>query len=108
MEHKYGLQTLGNYTEEQTNILYRLDAVYPIDVDGLLEGLSRLDDYSKFGWTFEKAATLIAKLHKITGRSGAIIGNSLKTIYTCVKSGNFNLNNLKFQTQILKALLTIV
>ena len=70
-------------TVKTVNKLAQSDKRFEISSKDLAEAISRVGDSAKeAGVSFEELLTLIAQTQQITGRGGAVIGNSLKTIFT--------------------------
>lgn len=68
---------------EVANTLVSIDAKFATSAGGLIEGIKRVGSVaSEAGLRFGELAATIAAVKQVSGRSEAIIGNALKTIFT--------------------------
>lgn len=69
------------------NKLVALDSAFATSAAGITEGLKRVSGVaSEAGLSFDQTAAAITALKQVTGRSEAVIGNSLKSIFTSLQT----------------------
>ncbi len=67
--------------------LLSLDAAFATSAGGLTEGLKRVTGVAvEAGLSFDETAAALTALKQVTGRSEAVLGNSLKSIFTSLQT----------------------
>lgn len=92
----------GLTMSEIVNKMAAVDAKFAVNSKDLIEGISRSASVAQeAGVSFDQLTALITTLQEKTGRGGAVIGNSLKTIFTRVQNPEIltDLRNLGIAVQ---------
>jgi TP901 family phage tail tape measure protein len=87
---------------EIVNKMAAVDAKFAVNSKDLIEGISRSASVAQeAGVSFDQLSALITTLQEKTGRGGAVIGNSLKSIFTRVQKPEIlaDLRNLGIAVQ---------
>ena len=78
-----GFARVGLETTEVVNKLATVDAAFAVSSKDLADALSRVGSSAQeAGVSFDQLLGLVTAAQQITARGGAVIGNSLKTIFT--------------------------
>ncbi len=76
------------------NKLMAVDAQFNCSAQGLVEGLKRVGTVAEDARvSFDETVAYITALKEVTGRSEAVLGNSLKTIFTNVRKSDESVTN---------------
>lgn len=85
--------TLSTFADEALDYvqvadkLLALDAAFATSAGGLTEGLKRVAGVAaEAGLSLDQTAASLAALKQVTGRSEAVLGNSLKSIFTTIQT----------------------
>lgn len=85
--------TLSTFVDESLDYvevadkLLALDASFATSAGGLTEGLKRVAGVAaEAGLSLDQTAASLAALKQVTGRSEAVLGNSLKSIFTTIQT----------------------
>lgn len=76
----------GTFTDVAGKLL-ALDTKFATSAAGIINGLTRMAGVAEqAGLSFDEAASALAALKQETGRSEAVLGNSIKSIFTSIQS----------------------